>query len=130
MDVIIRTRQMHRLAERGLAAHIHDVSRAQRADVAGRIDLEWLRRLLAWQNDASSADFLESLRGDLRPDLIAAFTTDGEVVPLPRGATPVDFAYAIGPEIGDHAIGALVNGRLVPLHARLDSGAGVQILTA
>ncbi|MEV7964821.1 HD domain-containing protein [Sphaerisporangium sp. NPDC088356] len=130
MDVIIRTRQMHRLAERGLAAHIHDVARGQRADVAGRIDLEWLRRLLAWQNDASSADFLESLRGDLRPDLIAAFTTEGEVIPLPPGATPIDFAYALGPEIGNHAIGALVNGKLAPLHARLDNGAVVHILTA
>jgi RelA/SpoT family (p)ppGpp synthetase len=130
VDVIIRTRQMHRTAERGLAAHIHDVARGQRADVAGRIDLEWLRRLLAWQNDASSADFLESLRGDLRPDHIAAFTTEGEVVTLPPGATPMDFAYAIGPEIGNHAIGALVNGRLAPLHARLDSGAVVHILTA
>ncbi|MCW2881700.1 MAG: (p)ppGpp synthetase SpoT/RelA [Sphaerisporangium sp.] len=130
MDVIIRTRQMHRLAERGLAAHIQDVARGKRADVAGRIDLEWLRRLLAWQNDATSADFLESLRGDLRPDLIAAFTTEGGVIPLPPGATPIDFAYALGPEIGNHAIGALVNGRLAPLHARLDSGAVVHILTA
>ncbi|MFC4591634.1 RelA/SpoT family protein [Sphaerisporangium corydalis] len=130
MDVIIRTRQMHRMAERGLAAHIHDVAKGQRADVAGRIDLEWLRRLLAWQNDATSADFLESLRGDLRPDLIAAFTTGGEVIPLPPGATPIDFAYALGPEIGNHAIGALVNGKLAPLHARLDNGAVVHILTA
>jgi GTP pyrophosphokinase len=130
MDVIIRTRRMHRMAERGLAAHIHEMARGQGADVAGRIDLEWLRRLLAWQNDATSADFLESLRGDLRPDGIAAFTTEGGVIPLPPGATSIDFAYALGPQIGDHAIGALINGRLVPLHARVDNGAVVHILTS
>lgn len=129
MDVIIRTRRMHRVAERGLAAHMHEMARGPGADVAGRIDLEWLRRLLAWQNDATSADFLESLRGDLRPDGIAAFTTGGELIPLPPGATSIDFAYALGPQTGDHAIGALINGRLVPLHARVDNGAVVHILT-
>ncbi|MDH2426650.1 HD domain-containing protein [Sphaerisporangium sp. TRM90804] len=130
MDVIIRTRHMHRMAERGLAAHIHDVAHGRRDGFEGRIDLEWLRRLLAWQNDATSADFLESLRGDLRPEGVAAFTTDGEVILLPPGATSLDFAYALGPQIGDHAIGSMVNGRLVPLHAPVDNGAVVQILTA
>ncbi|RJL23654.1 RelA/SpoT family protein [Bailinhaonella thermotolerans] len=131
LDVMIRSTRMHRMAEYGIAASIADAASASAAEtVTGRIDLEWLRRLLAWQNDATSADFLESLRGDLRPGSIATFTPRGHVIPLPAHATPIDFAYALDPEIGNHAIGVLVNGRLAALNSRLYNGAVVEILTA
>lgn len=133
LQVMIRTPEMHRTAEYGIITQITDAARASSADAreaAHRGDLAWLRNLLAWQGHAASAEFLDSLRVDLRSGGIVVFTPTGDVVPLPRRATAVDFAYALEPEIGNTAIGALVNGRLSQLSAPLDDGQVVEVLTA
>ncbi|GAA2414372.1 hypothetical protein GCM10010191_25400 [Actinomadura vinacea] len=129
LDVIIRSRAMHPVAEYGIVAHIREAGTAAAGAVAGRRDLVWLSRLLAWQSDAPSAAFLDSLRADLAPGDVAVFTPSGEVVALPGGATALDLAYALGPETGDLCIGALVNGRLAALSTELRSGNVVEILT-
>ncbi|WP_245667569.1 RelA/SpoT family protein [Actinomadura macra] len=130
-EVIVRSRAMHPVAEYGIVAHIRDAGDdAATVDaVAGRRDLVWLSRLLAWQSDAPSADFLESLRADLAAGNIAAFTPRGEAVALPAGATALDFAYALEPFLGDRCIGAVVNGRLAPMSVQVRSGNVVEILT-
>jgi len=130
-EVMIRSRAMHPIAEYGIVAHIRDAcDDAATADaVAGRRDLLWLSRLLAWQSDAPSADFLESLRADLAAGNVAAFTPRGEAVALPAGATALDFAYALAPVIGDRCIGAVINGRLAPMSVQVRSGNVVEILT-
>ncbi|MFI0448700.1 RelA/SpoT family protein [Actinomadura sp. 6N118] len=130
-DVIIRSRAMHPVAEYGIVAHIRDARNgvATADTVAGRRDLVWLSRLLAWQSDVPSAEFLAGLRADLASGNVAVFTTSGEVVTLPAGATALDFAYAVGTETGDRSIGALVNGRLAALSAEMRSGNVVEILT-
>ncbi|QXJ20726.1 bifunctional (p)ppGpp synthetase/guanosine-3',5'-bis(diphosphate) 3'-pyrophosphohydrolase [Actinomadura graeca] len=130
-EVIVRSRAMHPVAEYGIVAHIRDAGDdAATADaVAGRRDLVWLSRLLAWQSDAPSADFLDSLRADLAAGNVAAFTPRGEAVALPAGATALDFAYALEPALGDRCIGAVVNGRLAPMSVQVRSGNVVEILT-
>ncbi|KAB2346555.1 RelA/SpoT family protein [Actinomadura rudentiformis] len=130
-DVIIRSRAMHPVAEYGIVAHIRDAGNgvATADTVAGRRDLVWLSRLLAWQSDVPSAEFLAGLRADLASGNVAVFTTAGEVVTLPAGATALDFAYALATETGDRSIGALVNGRLAALSAEMRSGNVVEILT-
>jgi GTP pyrophosphokinase len=132
LDVIIRTRAMHEVAEYGLVAHVRQAGNgAATVDaMAGRHDLAWLARLLAWQSDAPSAEFLDGLRTDLAKGNIAVFTPEGMIVPLPMKATALDFAYALDPETGDHSIGALINGRLAPLSAEVKVGNVVEILTA
>ncbi|TYB38423.1 RelA/SpoT family protein [Actinomadura chibensis] len=128
-EVIIRSRAMHPVAEYGIVAHIRDAGGAAGAAVTERRDLVWLSRLLAWQSDAPSAEFLDRLRADLAAGNVAAFTPDGDIVPLPAGATALDFAYALGPRIGDRCIGAVVNGRLAPMSVQVRSGNVVEILT-
>ncbi|WP_084219397.1 RelA/SpoT family protein [Spirillospora albida] len=130
-EAIVRSRAMHPVAEYGIVAHIRAAcDGAATADaVAGRRDLVWLSRLLAWQSDAPSADFLAGLRADLAAGNVAVFTPDGEIVPLPAGATALDFAYALAPETGHRSIGAVINGRLAPLSAEVRSGNVVEILT-
>jgi RelA/SpoT family (p)ppGpp synthetase len=132
LDVIIRTRDMHPVAEYGIVAHIRDASdeAATTDTVAGRRDLCWLLRLLTWQSDAPSAEFLDSLRTDLSGGNVAVFTPAGDIVALPVRATAIDFAYALGPDTGDHCIGAVINGRLAALSAEVRSGNVVEILTA
>jgi RelA/SpoT family (p)ppGpp synthetase len=127
LDVIIRSRAMHPVAEYGIIAHIRETGDDA---VTGRKDLGWLGRLLAWQSGVPSADFLDNLRVDLRGGNVATFTPSGEVVALPQGATAIDFAYALGPEIGAHCIGVVINGRLAALSAEVRSGYVVEILTA
>ena len=132
LELMIRTPQMHRIAEYGIITQIQDAAKASSDDAreaARRGDLEWLRNLLAWQSHAASAEFLDSLRIDLRSGGIVAFTPAGDVVPLPKGATAIDFAYALDPDIGNAAIGALANGRLIQLSGPLDDGEVVEILT-
>ena len=112
---------MHHRAEYGVAAHWkykeETVGPARQAGQAG--DMAWLRQLLDWQKEtADPAEFLESLRFDLSVSEVFVFTPKGEVLALPQGATPVDFAYAIHTEVGHRCIGARVNGRLVPLESR------------
>ncbi|HEY9523606.1 MAG TPA: HD domain-containing protein [Thermopolyspora sp.] len=132
LEVVIRTPQMHQVAEYGIISQIRDAAgtsgRTSR-EAASRPDLQWLRNLLAWQSHAPSSEFLDSLRVDLRSGGIVTFTPAGRPVPLPRGASAIDFAYAVDPDLGHRAIGAVINDRLVPLAAALGDGQVVQILT-
>ncbi len=128
-EIQIRNREMHRTAEFGIAAHWVYKERGG----ADELDthLEWFRQLLELQQDAHSPEeFLEFLRIDLYQDEIFVFTPEGDVKQLPKGATPLDFAFAVHTEVGLHCQGAKVNDRIAPLHRQLRNGDTVQILTA
>jgi GTP pyrophosphokinase len=130
LDVFIRTPAMHRLAEYGLIAQVADAATAtDRAAVIRRTDLEWLRRLLAWQGGAASAEFMDGLRTELEPGGVVALTPHGKMIFLPGGATAIDFAYAVDTSLGNHAIGAVISGRLAALSTELADGQVVEILT-
>jgi len=125
LEVQIRSREMHRRAEFGIAAHWGYKENATPADVA------WLQRMVDWQSETSDpAEFLETLKLDLDTDEVYVFTPKGDVMTLPVGSTPIDFAYAIHTEVGHRCIGAKVNGRLVALDSPLTSGDSVEIFTA
>ncbi|HEY1969466.1 MAG TPA: bifunctional (p)ppGpp synthetase/guanosine-3',5'-bis(diphosphate) 3'-pyrophosphohydrolase, partial [Pseudonocardia sp.] len=134
VELQIRTWGMHRRAEYGVAAHWKYkeetvAGNGHGSDATG--DMAWLRQLVDWQREtADPAEFLESLRFDLGAAEVYVFTPRGEVIALPQGATPVDFAYAIHTEVGHHTIGARVNGRLVALESALDNGDTVEIFTS
>ena len=116
---------MHNRAEWGIAAHWGYKENASPADVA------WLQRIVDWSAESTDpAEFLESLKLDLETDEVFVFTPKGDVVALPVGATPVDFAYSIHTEVGHRCIGARVNGRLVPLDSKLTSGDSVEVFTS
>jgi len=132
VDVLIRTESMHRVAEHGVAAHLQATDRPGAFGAVGGRDMEWLRRLLAWQREvADAAEFFRTLRDDLGtgPEVLV-FTTAGDTVPLPAGSTPVDLAYALGGSVGHRTIGARVNGGLVRLSSTLADGDLVEILTS
>ncbi|MEU4346339.1 bifunctional (p)ppGpp synthetase/guanosine-3',5'-bis(diphosphate) 3'-pyrophosphohydrolase [Streptomyces sp. NPDC023838] len=144
VELQIRTFDMHRRAEYGIAAHwkykqeaVAGASKV-RTDVpkkAGKDDhindMAWLRQLLDWQKETEDpSEFLESLRFDLSRNEVFVFTPKGDVIALPAGATPVDFAYAVHTEVGHRTIGARVNGRLVPLESTLDNGDLVEVFTS
>ncbi|MEU3710050.1 RelA/SpoT family protein [Streptomyces catenulae] len=145
VELQIRTFDMHRRAEYGIAAHwkykqeaVAGASKV-RTDVpkgAGGKgdtvnDMAWLRQLLDWQKETEDpGEFLESLRFDLSRNEVFVFTPKGDVIALPAGATPVDFAYAVHTEVGHRTIGARVNGRLVPLESTLDNGDLVEVFTS
>jgi GTP diphosphokinase / guanosine-3',5'-bis(diphosphate) 3'-diphosphatase len=129
VELQIRTWGMHRRAEYGVAAHW----KYKEETVLGtrNSDLAWLRQLVDWQREtADPAEFLESLRFDLGAAEVYVFTPRGQVIALPQGATPVDFAYAIHTEVGHRTIGARVNGRLVALESALNNGDTVEIFTS
>ena len=132
VDVLIRTESMHKVAEHGVAAHLHAADRPGEIGASGGRDMEWLRRLLAWQREVADAgEFIRTLRDDLGDGReVLVFTTGGEAVPLPVGSTPVDLAYALGGSVGHRTIGARVDGRLVGLSSPLEDGASVEILTS
>jgi GTP pyrophosphokinase len=125
----IRTWEMHRTAELGIAAHWRYKEGLKR-DVDLEQKLAWLRELLEWQKELTdSRQFMERVKVDLFADEVLVFTPKGEVINLPKGATPVDFAYKIHTEVGHHCAGARVNGRLVPLDHKLHTGDRVEIIT-
>ncbi|MGQ0776669.1 MAG: RelA/SpoT family protein [Pseudonocardiales bacterium] len=132
LEVQIRTREMHRTAEYGIAAHWR--YKETRGTHNGGVDVDemaWMRQLLDWQREAADpGEFLESLRYDLATREIFVFTPKGEVITLPTGSTPVDFAYAVHTEVGNRCIGARVNGRLVALERQLENGEVVEIFTS
>jgi GTP pyrophosphokinase len=136
VELQIRTWGMHRRSEYGVAAHWkykeETVPRGRGgAQPPATSDMAWLRQLVDWQREtADPAEFLESLRFDLGAAEVYVFTPLGEVIALPSGATPVDFAYAIHTEVGHRTIGARVNGRLVALESALDNGDTVEIFTS
>ncbi len=134
IELQIRTRAMHNRAEYGVAAHWkykEEMTGAGPGRVKQVGDMAWLRQLLDWQKETSDpGEFLESLRFDLSVSEVFVFTPRGQVIALPEGATPVDFAYAVHTEVGHRCIGARVNGRLVPLESRLGNGDTVEIFTS
>ncbi|MCQ4118644.1 RelA/SpoT family protein [Rhodococcus tibetensis] len=133
LEVQIRTHDMHRTAEFGIAAHwrYKETKGKHSGDVAEVDDMAWMRQLLDWQREAADpGEFLESLRYDLAVKEIFVFTPKGDVVTLPAGSTPVDFAYAVHTEVGHRCIGARVNGRLVALERTLDNGEVVEVFTS
>ncbi|MDJ0345291.1 bifunctional (p)ppGpp synthetase/guanosine-3',5'-bis(diphosphate) 3'-pyrophosphohydrolase [Streptomyces sp. H10-C2] len=147
VELQIRTFDMHRRAEYGIAAHWkykqEPVSGASkvRTDTPRKSDsatgsnavndMAWLRQLLDWQKETEDpSEFLESLRFDLSQNEVFVFTPKGDVIALPAGATPVDFAYAVHTDVGHRTIGARVNGRLVPLESALDNGDLVEVFTS
>lgn len=130
VEVQIRTQEMHQAAELGVAAHW----RYKQSDAGNKSspdDFAWLRQLLDWQREtADPGEFLDSLRYDLGSAEVYVFTPKGDVMALPTGATPVDFAYAVHTEVGHRCVGARVNGKLVPLESTLNSGDVVEIFTS
>ncbi|CAN5202082.1 RelA/SpoT family protein [soil metagenome] len=137
LEVQIRTRVMHRTAEYGIAAHWrYKESKGRNGDPAVNAaaeidDMAWMRQLLDWQREAADpGEFLESLRYDLAVQEIFVFTPKGDVITLPAGSTPVDFAYAVHTEVGHRCIGARVNGRLVALERKLENGEVVEVFTS
>lgn len=129
MEIQIRTGEMDRLAENGLASHwlYKEGSRVRSRDIR---QFAWLREMLDWQKvENDSKEFLRNLRFDLFKDEIYVFTPQGDVKELPEDATPVDFAYQVHSKVGDHCAGAKVNSRLVPLSTTLKSGDYVEIIT-
>jgi GTP pyrophosphokinase len=130
LEVQIRTRNMDRLAESGVAAHW--IYKADDKSDAGaqRRAREWLSNLAELQQSGTSEEFLESVKVDLFPDKIYVFTPKGDIMPLPKGATTVDFAYAVHTDIGDRTVAAKINRQLVPLRTPLQNGQTVEIVTA
>jgi GTP pyrophosphokinase len=130
MEIQIRTDDMHRAAEFGIAAHwLYKEQR--RGKAPGEEEIAWLQRMMDWQRESiDPKEFMESLKIDLYSDEVFVFTPKGDVVSLPRGATPVDFAYSIHTEVGHRTVGSRVNGRLVSLNQELVSGDSIEIITA
>ncbi len=130
VELQIRTQDMHRSAEFGVAAHW----RYKQQDVGGKSgpdDFGWLRQLMEWQRETEDPDeFLDALRYDLGSSEVFVFTPKGDVVALPSNATPVDFAYSVHTDVGHRCVGARVNGKLVPLESTLENGDVVEIFTS
>ena len=128
-EVQIRTQDMHRIAEEGIAAHW----KYKEGKVVGGKDedaLRWLRHLVEWHQEVSdNRDFMDAVRVELYPDEVYAFTPKGDIKEFPRGATPLDFAYSIHTDVGNRCVGARVNGKLVTLRYKLKNGDIVEILT-
>ncbi|MDQ6936892.1 MAG: bifunctional (p)ppGpp synthetase/guanosine-3',5'-bis(diphosphate) 3'-pyrophosphohydrolase, partial [Actinomycetota bacterium] len=132
VELQIRTQGMHNTAEYGIAAHwkYKDVSGVSAGPGAGSDEMAWLRQMLDWQREAlGPEEFLETLRFDLSSNEVFVFTPAGDVLSLPAGSTPVDFAYAVHTEVGHRCIGARVNGKLVALESNLGNGDTVEVFT-
>ena len=127
-EVQIRTKEMHEVAEYGVAAHWKYKQNGQGA--GDERSYEWVRRLLENQEGADAEDFIHSLKVDMFADEVFVFTPNGDVINLPAGATPIDFAYNIHSAVGNHMVSAKVNGRIVPLNHRLQNGDVVEVTTS
>ncbi len=125
----IRTEEMHRLAEEGIAAHWRY---KEKSAISQREEQQfaWLRQLLEWQRDLPDAkEFMDTVKGDLFPDMVYVFTPRGDVKELPQGSTPVDFAYSVHTDVGHQCVGAKVNGRIVPLKHVLRNGDKIEVIS-
>lgn len=128
-EIQIRTEEMHRIAEDGIAAH-WKYKEGKRGSQADEQQIAWLRQLVEWQSEMRDpSEFMSTLKVDLYPEEVYAFTPKGRVIILPKSASPVDFAYAIHSDVGHQCVGAKVNGRIVPLKYELKNGDVVDILT-
>jgi guanosine-3',5'-bis(diphosphate) 3'-pyrophosphohydrolase len=133
VELQIRTFDMHKIADYGIAAHwkYKESKGDTAAPAGGPDDMGWLKQILDWQKETSDpGEFLDSLRFDLDAGEVYVFTPKGDVISLPTGATAVDFAYAVHTEVGHRCIGARVNGRLVPLESPLDNGDVIEVFTS
>jgi GTP diphosphokinase / guanosine-3',5'-bis(diphosphate) 3'-diphosphatase len=129
IEIQIRTREMHKIAEEGIAAHWK--YKEGKLDEADEKRFTWLRQLLEWQRDLKDdVEFIESVKVDLFPNEVYVFTPKGVVKQFPFGASPVDFAYSIHSDVGHHCVGARINGKIVPLRYELRSGDTVEIITS
>src|SRR5207248_2950149 len=129
LEIQVRTREMHREAELGIAAHwVYKRGKARGKDSEW---VTWMQQLMDLQADESDPrEFMKSFRMDVFDEEVYVFTPKGEVKTLPAGATPIDFAYAVHTDVGHRTVGAKINGRIVPLHYRLKNGDFVEILTS
>jgi guanosine-3',5'-bis(diphosphate) 3'-pyrophosphohydrolase len=127
-EVQIRTEEMHRIAEEGIAAH-WKYKEGKRGPVAEDQRIAWLRQLVDWQKEMGAADFMNAVQKEFHQEDVFVFSPQGRVIVLPNGATPVDFAYAIHTDVGNTCSGAKVNGRIIPLKQPLQNGDVVEILT-
>lgn len=131
LEIQIRTWEMHRISEYGIAAHWRYKEGSKGADREFDQKLSWLRQLLEWQQDLRDPhDFMETLRLDVLTDEVFVFTPKGDVIDLPKGSVPIDFAYRIHTDVGHRCIGARVNGKMVPLEYKLSNGDIVEIITS
>jgi guanosine-3',5'-bis(diphosphate) 3'-pyrophosphohydrolase len=129
LELQIRTYEMHHVAEYGVAAHWR-YKEGEKEDIRFEERISWLRQLIDWHREFSGAEeFLESVKTDIFNDQVFVYTPLGEIKDLPRGSTPLDFAYRVHTELGHHCVGAKVNGKLVPLNYRLNNGDVVEIMT-
>ncbi len=130
-EVQIRTHEMHEVAEHGIAAHWrYKEGFGRKAEASNDAKLQWLRNLIAWRREIDEdRDFVEALKTEMLQEQVYVFTPKGKIIDLPRGSTPVDFAYRIHSDVGNNCIGARVNNRQVPLHYQLDNGEVVSITT-
>jgi GTP pyrophosphokinase len=130
VEIQIRTREMHKIAEEGIAAHwLYKEKKSGRDKMDD--SLLWLRQLLETQQEFKDPqEFLDTVRVDLFPDEVYVFTPKGDVKSLPEGSSPIDFAYAVHTKVGEHCVGAKVNGKLVPLRTQLHQGDIVEIVTS
>ena len=130
LEVQVRTHDMHHIAEYGLAAHWR-YKEGEKEDIHFEERIGWLRQLIEWHRELSGAeDFLESVKTDIFIDQVFVYTPNGEIKDLPKGATPLDFAYRVHTDLGHRCVGAKVNGRLVPLNSQLNNGDVVEIMSA
>jgi len=130
LEAQIRTREMHHIAEYGVAAHWR-YKEGEKKDIQFEERISWLRQLIEWHRELSGAEeFLESVKTDIFIDQVFVFTPKGEIRDLPKGSTPLDFAYRVHSELGNRCTGAKVNGRLMPLQSQLNNGDVVEIITA
>ena len=130
LEIQIRSREMHRIAEYGVAVHWH-YKEGGKTDLNFENGIGWLRQLIDWHRELSGAEeFLESVRTDVFSDQVFVYTPKGSVKDLPKGSTPLDFAYRIHTDLGNRCIGAKVNGKLVPLNSELHNGDVVEILSS
>ncbi len=130
LEVQIRSRDMHRVAEAGVAAHWIYKAEDKTDATPQRRAREWLSKLAELQQSGSSEEFLESVKVDLFPDKIYVFTPKGDIMPLPKGATTIDFAYAVHTDVGNRTVAAKVNRQLVPLRTPLQNGQTIEVVTA